>query len=96
VNVNTDNRCYGTVTARSEYTPYMTPYETRSMRALAALRMAWRRVWASAAWMAVAGGDVSKCSVSDMAHASLFPFEVERGVCCVHVNELSAYHAASL
>jgi len=27
----------------------MTPYETRSMRALAALRM----VWASAAWMAV-------------------------------------------
>ena len=29
----------------------MTPYETRSMRALAALRM----VWASAAWMAVDG-----------------------------------------
>jgi hypothetical protein len=28
------------------HTPYMTPYETRSMRALAALRM----VWASAAW----------------------------------------------
>jgi hypothetical protein len=27
----------------------MTPYETRSMRALAAVRM----VWASAAWMAV-------------------------------------------
>jgi hypothetical protein len=27
----------------------MTPYETRSMRALAALRM----VWALAAWMAV-------------------------------------------
>ena len=31
------------------HTPYVTPYETRSMRALAALRM----VWASAAWMAV-------------------------------------------
>jgi hypothetical protein len=25
-----------------------------------------------------------------------FPFEVEMGVCCVHVNELTAYHAASL
>ena len=31
------------------HTPYMTPNETRSMRALAALRM----VWASAVWMAV-------------------------------------------
>jgi hypothetical protein len=29
--------------------PYMTPYEARSMRELAALRM----VWASAAWTAV-------------------------------------------
>jgi hypothetical protein len=29
-------------------TPYMTPYEARSMRELAALRM----VWASAAWIA--------------------------------------------
>jgi hypothetical protein len=29
-------------------TPYMTPYEARSMREFAALRM----VWASAAWIA--------------------------------------------
>ena len=31
------------------HTPYVTPYETRRMRALAALRM----VWASAAWLEV-------------------------------------------
>jgi hypothetical protein len=36
-------------TLSDTHTPYKTPYETRSMRALAALRM----VWASAAWMAV-------------------------------------------
>ena len=31
----------------------MTPYETRNMRALAALRMVWAFDWASAAWMPV-------------------------------------------
>ncbi len=49
VNVNTtvdrrDNRCYSTVSLYCPlriHTPYVTPYETRSMRALAALRMEW-------------------------------------------------------
>jgi len=44
VNVNTT-----VATTLRIHTPYMTAYETRSMRALAALRM----VWASAVWMAV-------------------------------------------
>ena len=41
-----DNRCYGTVTLRI-HTPYMTPYDSRRLRELAALRL----VWASAAWL---------------------------------------------
>jgi hypothetical protein len=53
VNVNTTDATTGATALcycpLRIHTPYMTPYETRSMRALAALRM----VWASAAWMAV-------------------------------------------
>jgi len=53
VNVNTTDATTGATAlllpAQNTHTPYMTPNETRSMRALAALRA----VWASAAWMAV-------------------------------------------
>ena len=53
VNVNTTDATTGATAlllpAQRMHTPYMTPYETRSMRALVALRM----VWASAVWMAV-------------------------------------------
>ena len=78
VNVNTTDATTGATHCYCPlriHTPYMTPYETRSMRALAALRM----VWASAAWMAV-DGDVGKYVVREEAAGGCAALAISRVV----------------
>ena len=54
-----DKLCYGSVLLPAQNTsPYMTPYETRSMRALAALRMVWASAAYIHAYIVDGGGDV--------------------------------------
>jgi hypothetical protein len=57
----------------------MSPYETRSLHALAALRMVWAFDWASAAWMAVEMlATLCITKLQGDARPSLYP----RNACC--------------